>query len=498
MNSVRRPAAVLNLLLFVLALVSACSGGTLPSGPGSPAAAAQGSPTRVGFGKTMAPVSPTGVGPTATTSASLPVSAGRWQSVGQLVWESAGIHPVVLADGRVLLIGQDATARIWDPQSRVARPTAGLNLPRSAFAAVRLADGRVLVTGGVDNQGRSYSSTYLYDPASETWSRSGLLGTARTGPTAALLHDGRVLVAGGYYLSGSSAHGPVIAMAGFRPTPSDAGGTPSVRADVEPWPVVSGGLASAELYDPSTGVWAATGSLRYARIDAEAVTLADGRILVAGSAAGWGPDGKIVADTAADETAEAYDPKSGTFTPTADFPDVDPDRMAALGVPGACWGGQLETGSLVALPGGDAAYIGVYCDCKHVGATTRSFRFLARSGRWTEIGQPFAYTEPPPEAAGQAPRRTPVVNRRGSYVARLGDGRVLVAGGWDGEAVTAAAEVYDPVTGGWTPAPPMPGTRADAVEVSLLDGSVLLLGGRQGGDGSAAPPSSLLFVPAAP
>jgi hypothetical protein len=54
-----------------------------------------------------------------------------------------------------------------------------------------------------------------------TWSPTGSLNTAREGHTANLLPGGKVLVAGG--------------VAGFTP------------------------LASAELYDPVTGAWTATG-----------------------------------------------------------------------------------------------------------------------------------------------------------------------------------------------------------------------------------------------
>ena len=60
-----------------------------------------------------------------------------------------------------------------------------------------------------------------------TFSYTGSLSTARTAYTATLLQNGKVLVAGG----------------------QDA----------------SGVLASAELYDPATGTWSATGNLHTGR-----------------------------------------------------------------------------------------------------------------------------------------------------------------------------------------------------------------------------------------
>ena len=75
-------------------------------------------------------------------------------------------------------------------------------MPRSAYFATRLADGRVLVTGGDNGWNGSYSSTKLFDPATGRWSSTGLLGTARKRLAGALVEDGRVLVAGGSYSEG--------------------------------------------------------------------------------------------------------------------------------------------------------------------------------------------------------------------------------------------------------------------------------------------------------
>jgi phosphatidylserine/phosphatidylglycerophosphate/cardiolipin synthase-like enzyme len=103
---------------------------------------------------------------------------------------------------------------------------------------------------------------------------------ARGSHTATLLLDGRVLVTGG-----------------------TTTGDPS--------------FDSAELYDPATGKFTVTGSMGAGRTFQEATILADGRVLVTGGDAhGWNYGGPFLA------SAEIYDPKTGTFTPTGSMAEA--------------------------------------------------------------------------------------------------------------------------------------------------------------------------------
>jgi WD40 repeat protein len=163
----------------------------------------------------------------------------------------------LLLDGRVLIAGgggyegnpRRATAEIYDPTTGKFSSTGSMATARSNQTATLLPDGRVLMTGGDDNSGSALSSAEIYDPASGRFSPTGSLGISRTYHAAALLSDGRVLITGG-----DSANFSGITR------------------------------ASAELYDPATGVFSATGSMTVARAFHTATVLSDGSVLiVAGS-----------------------------------------------------------------------------------------------------------------------------------------------------------------------------------------------------------------------
>lgn len=119
----------------------------------------------------------------------------------------AGHVAVPLADGSVLFIGGIgpdwtylASAERYDPTTGRFTATGSLTTPRESHVGVRLRDGRVLVVGG--HRGRRanielYASAELFDPATGRFTRTGSMQRRRHKHDAVRLADGRVLVSGG-------------------------------------------------------------------------------------------------------------------------------------------------------------------------------------------------------------------------------------------------------------------------------------------------------------
>jgi hypothetical protein len=226
--------------------------------------------------------------------------------------------------------------------------------------------------------------------------------TPRDDQTATVLPDGRVLVVGG------------------------AEAAKGIRGDG-----LYGGrvLASAEMYDPVTGSWSATGSLATARESHFAILLRSGRVLVVGGLSG----GNRLASS-----AELYDPTAGSWA-QAGNPGTANIATATL----LANGEVLVTGSVAGRKSGVAAL------------------YDPLAGTWTATG-------------------SLIVGRSQDTATLLSTGRVLVAGGQSTDQRTlASAEIYDPDSGIWTPTGPMSGRRQWHTAIALADGSVIVVGGEQ-------------------
>jgi hypothetical protein len=256
--------------------------------------------------------------------------------------DARGYHTAtLLADGRVLITGggragwlTDAphlsSAELFDPRTGTFSPTGSMATPREVHTATLLANGRVLIIGGMETQIRSTASAELYDPKTGTFSPTGSLTAARAFHTATLLADGRVLVVGGSVAAWTS-NAPLDSAEIYDPSTgrfSAAGPMTAARTYhtatllADGRVLIAGGsdgyreeIASAEIFDPRTGSFSATGPMTDGREYQTATLLADGRVLIAGG-------GGDYTNRIFRATAEIYDPTAGTFTGTGSLAEA--------------------------------------------------------------------------------------------------------------------------------------------------------------------------------
>src|SRR5262249_45673805 len=77
-------------------------------------------------------------------------------------------------------------------------PTASMHDRRADHTSTVLRDGRVLVAGGMVENGVFLSSAEIYDPTTDQFLATGGMRSRRVGHSATLLPNGKVLIAGGW------------------------------------------------------------------------------------------------------------------------------------------------------------------------------------------------------------------------------------------------------------------------------------------------------------
>jgi hypothetical protein len=234
-------------------------------------------------------------------------AAGSFKKTGNMSHPRGGHTATLLMNGKVLVAGGgdqvgggkgSASAELYDPSTGAFTQTGSMAVARFWHTATLLQNGKVLILGGAPaNSSNPTSTAEVYDPATGSFTVTGSMTTAREEHTATLLADGKVLIVGG--------ESPVTGSSNLQAT------------------------SSAEVYDPTSGLFSTTGSMTETRSSHTATLLSDGTVLIAGG----GDD---------NSTAELFDPKTGSFSITGGMEVGRSGHSATL----------LPNGSVLVVGGG--------------------------------------------------------------------------------------------------------------------------------------------------
>lgn len=333
----------------------------------------------------------------------------------------SGHSAITLTNGKVLVFGNWADTNVtdlYDPSTNSFTRVGNMIRGRRGHSAIRLQDGRVLAIGGRyfnSSTGAevSLSSVEIFDPSTETWSSTGSMSVAREGFFSALLPNGKVLVAGGMrrapgttYLSSAEIYDPSTGTFTYTNSMPQTRGDPIGISLANGKVLVAGGysdasghMKSAILFDPTTNTWTSLASqmstVHYA--GSANVLMNDGRVLIAG---GWSPSTGVA-------VIEIFNPSNNTFTAAASLPSFSFGR-------GSPTGHLLDSG-LVVFFGGSSGIGNIADTAVLYDPTSNTLTTEANTMRWWRYYHASA---------------------------KLNDGRVLIIGG--NSSNRTAADVYTP------------------------------------------------------
>jgi hypothetical protein len=363
-----------------------------------------------------------------------------------------------------LFVDGGGEAVLVDPEWQGAAP---MTTQRFMHAAAHLPNDQVLVSGGTDGFAGAVNSGELYTPAFDQWTATASMGQARICHTLSPLTDGTAIVAGGL----------------------------DEFQDI---------LGAAERYDPGQDVWNASPTMNYSRMNHAATSLSDGRVLVTGGRSN-GPDIPLAPFHPHPRAHHGAKAAHGAGVPPSSGPK---DLFGGGGV--TCWNYNPGGGSGSGGPGTISSaeiYDPFFDGTEHWGSVAfmnenreRHTATLLQDGTVLAAGgiDSAFFPDNPVLDSGEVydPMQdtwTPVSNSMSSLRADftatlLGDGTVLLAGGFDGSSpATASVDIYTPgVSGGsggagtFTPGPPMNVARMQHVASILPNGHVLVAGGTDG------------------
>jgi hypothetical protein len=333
-----------------------------------------------------------------------PVSPGASNCSLRVSWKDSVVYPIIV-----------------DPSWT---NTTSLGTPRADARAVTLAQGRVLVVGGVSSDWSTcLASSELFDPATQTWAAVGDMSVGRCAHSLVKRANGQALATGGYDSSYTD-------------------------------------LGSTETFDAATGRWVAGPSLRSPRSYHESTLLTNGEVLVAG----------------------------GSQLPSERLNSRGSSWQSAAALPASFFGHTLTSlpGAKAVVVGGESvltytASLNIWSPVttapkvaryEHQTTVLKDGRLLITQGGTPSADLYDAVSNAWTKLGGMS---TP----RSSHTATvMPDGRVLIVGGYSSSlSIDVNTETFNPTWGTFAPAPELSAGRVGHIAASLPNGSILIAGG---------------------
>ena len=237
----------------------------------------------------------------------------KWPQTPPMAARRSGHASVMLPSGRILVTGGQTACQadtpfteVFDPRTFRWTPGPSMSALRAFHANTLLRNGMVLVTGGID---AGAQTAELFTPATAAFSSAAMMTQRRWNHSATLLVSGSVLVAGGYSPSGPASSTELYNPVNNSFIPAGSLLTPryehaAVRLGDGKVLVVGGSdsngpLATAEVYNPTSNSWSSAGTMSEPRARPAAIVLPSGQVLVV-----------------SDQSADLYNPSTGLWTPT--------------------------------------------------------------------------------------------------------------------------------------------------------------------------------------
>jgi len=411
---------------------------------------------------TPAPKTPSGATAQKKSEAYKPPPQGRWRETANMTTARSNHTATRLLSGQVLVVGGEssdmstATAELFDPTANGGQgawtDAGSLNQRRVRHTATLLANGTVLVIGGMMNSGGytdiAFTSVEVFAPAANhglgAWNMAAPLQVGRWGHTATLLPTGKVLVVGGYTTLTKEDPGHVVdAIELYDPAANAGQGASQIIGRLNPThdPRNESDFPP-ELYFPT------------------ATLLPSGAVL-------------LVGNTEHERVLSSCEHKARHLTIAADERTVQTDPASETLYLCFVTATRLSDGRVLVVPDSSpdsSSDSSLYTDIenKELDKWARLYyqprlyddtmRGDARRGAWTEMAVP--------RRIGRHHRATLLPN-----------GTVLVTGGGN----SRKADVYDPAAPRgktpWAATAEMQSKREDHTATLLLNGTVLVVGG---------------------